>query len=263
MVVDEVLLLGRTKVIDAFFEHIDHLRQIFPKSFHDAVQGPEEDAAVPEKVAFSNKLQCRLVVGFLLEHFHFHHLWKCGINFAFSMRFGHLDVTITRLWSTWFDADGHQCVLILCQEVESQTDDALELRFVGHQVVGGGDDDVGLLAAALDVIGRVGNARCRVATCRLTKHLVIFQHRQMLQYEMLVCLVGHHEEILIGDNGAETFVGAADKALSCAEYIEELFRIVVFAKRPEAAPDAAGHDDAIVVVHGIGLLRNDLPFTLR
>ena len=114
-------------------------------------------------------------------------------------------------------------------------------------MVGWGDDDVDFLAAALDVIGRVGDARCGVSSCRLAQHLVGLEHGQVLQNELFVGLVGHHEEILVGDDGAETLVGATDEAFARAQYVEELLGIVVLAEGPETASDAAGHDDAVVV----------------
>ena len=80
--------------------------------------------------------------------------------------------------------------------------------------------------------------------------MVWTQHGKVFQYELFICFVSHHEEILVRDDRAKTFVGATDKALTRAKYIEELFRIIIFAERPEAATDAASHDDA-VVVHNI------------
>ena len=69
---------------------------------------------------------------------------------------------------------------------------------------------------------------------------------------MLISLVGHHEEVLVRDDGAETLVSAANKTLARTQYIEELFGIVVFAERPKTASDAASHDDA-VVVHNVSI----------
>ena len=103
--------------------------------------------------------------------------------------------------------------MVLGQEIKAQTNDALEFNFVGHQVIGRGDDDIGVCATALDMIGGIGDARSRIAACRLAKHLVGTEHGQMLQDQVFVGFVGHYEEVLVGDDGAETFVGAADKAL--------------------------------------------------
>ena len=123
----------------------------------------------------------------------------------------------------------------------------MKLCFIRYQMVGRSDDDIGVSATTLDVISGVGDARRSISSCRLTKHLVGTQHRQVFQDEMLVGLIGHHEEVLVGDDGTETLVSTADKAFSCAKDIEELLGIVVFAERPKAATDATGHDDAVVV----------------
>ena len=81
-------------------------------------------------------------------------------------------------------------------------------------MVGRGDHNVGLLAAALDMISGVGDAGCCIASSWLAEHLIGLQHGQMLKYQMLICLVGHHEEILIGDDWTKPFIGTTDKALS-------------------------------------------------
>ena len=84
-------------------------------------------------------------------------------------------------------------------------------------MVGRGDDDVGIRAATLDVVGGVCDTRGGVASSRLAQHLVGAQHGQVFQHEVFVGLVGDHEEVLVGDDGAETLVGAADEALARAE----------------------------------------------
>ena len=114
-------------------------------------------------------------------------------------------------------------------------------------MVGRCDDDIGIGATALDVVGRVGDAGCCVAPCWLAKHLVGMEHGQMFQDELFVGFVGHHEEILIGNNGTETLVCATNETLSRAKDIEKLFGVVVFAERPKTATNAARHNDAVVV----------------
>ena len=114
-------------------------------------------------------------------------------------------------------------------------------------MVGRGDNNVGVCAAALNVVSGVRDARGRVAACWFAKYLVRAQHGQVFEHQMLVGLVGHHEEVLVRDDGTETFVGGTDKALARTQYIEELLGIVVFAEGPETASYAASHDDTIVV----------------
>ena len=64
---------------------------------------------------------------------------------------------------------------------------------------------------------------------------------------MFVGFVGHHKEVLVRDDWAETLVCAADETLSRAEDVQKLLWIVIFTKRPETASNAASHDDAVVV----------------
>ena len=106
---------------------------------------------------------------------------------------------------------------MLSQEIESQPDDALELGFIGDEMVGGGDHDVSLGAVTMDMIAGVGDARRGVATRGFAKYLVGAKHGQLFQHQLLIGGVGHHQEIAVGDDGTETFVGALDEALSCSE----------------------------------------------
>ena len=106
--------------------------------------------------------------------------------------------------------------MVLRQEVKTQTDNALELNFISYQMVGGCHHDIGIRATALDVISGVCDARGRITACRLAKHLVVFQHGQVFKHQMLVGFVGHHEKVLVGDDGAEALIGATDEALSRA-----------------------------------------------
>ena len=252
--VDEVLLFGRAEVVFPFFEHLDHLRQELPESLHYAVQGPNEDAAVPEVVAFCDKLHCCFIIRLFLEPLNLDNTRTFRIDFVeyfvflhSAFRIRHLNIPIPRFRSARFDADGHQCLWVLGQKTEAQADDALEFGFVGHEMVGRRHHDVGLFATAFDVVGRVSDARGRVATRRLAKHLVGLEHRQVLQNQMLVGLVGHHEEVFVGDDGAEPLVGAADEALPGAKNIKELLGIVVFAEWPKTTTDAASHYDTVVI----------------
>ena len=143
-------------------------------------------------------------------------------------------------------------------------------------MVGRSNHDIGIFALALDVIGGVGDAWGGVSPCRLAQHLVWLEHRQMFQNQMFVGFVGHHEEILVGNDGAKPFVGASDETLACAKDIEKLFGVVILAERPKAATDAAGHDDAIIVhkwyfdgdaiiasLQGYSIFNNSFPFSLK
>ena len=92
----------------------------------------------------------------------------------------------------------------------------VKFNLVGHQMVGRCDHDVGFLAARLDVVGSIGDARCCIASGWLTKHLIRLEHRKVIQNELFIGFVGHHEEIFVGDDGTETFVGASDEAFTRA-----------------------------------------------
>lgn len=66
---------------------------------------------------------------------------------------------------------------------------------------------------------------------------------------MLVGGIGDDNEILGRDDWQETLESGADETLARAQDVEKLLGLVVFAQRPEAAPDAARHNDTVLVAH--------------
>ena len=92
----------------------------------------------------------------------------------------------------------------------------MEFYFIGHQMVGWSDNNIGILAAALNMICSIGNAWRSVSPCWFTKHLVWAQHGQMFQNELLISFVGNYEKILVRNDGTETLVGSAYETFSCA-----------------------------------------------
>ena len=105
---------------------------------------------------------------------------------------------------------------MLSQKVETQADNALKLHLVGDQMIGGSDHNIGVVALTLDTVAGVGDTGGCIASGGFAEHLLGLQHGQMFQREMLIGGVGHHQKVLVGDDRAETLVGASDKAFSCA-----------------------------------------------
>ena len=93
--------------------------------------------------------------------------------------------------------------------------------------------------------GGIGDARGRVASHRFAEHLALSDFRNVPQYLLFITVVGHDQEIFSRSQFFETLVRHAYKRLAGAEDIEELLGLGLAAFGPEAAADAAGHDDAI------------------
>ena len=154
----------------------------------------------------------------------------------------HLDIPVAGLGAAWADADGHQSVAVLFHIVEAATDNPCELHGVGYQMVGRCNGYGRLGAFAEDVVGGVGDTGGCVAAHRFAKHLVILEFGQVFEHQLLVGGVGNHDEMLGRYQRQEAFEGGAYEALASSEDIKELLGHIVFAERPEAASNAAGHN---------------------
>lgn len=134
-------------------------------------------------------------------------------------------------------------------EIERFADGLEELVFLEHELVGGDDDDVGLWAACLDAVGGVGDAGRGVAPGGLGQDLVVGEEGELLLDEPDVAPIGDDVDVFSGDDFLKAVDGHLQERSPCAEEIEKLFRPVFTAEGPEAATDAAAHDDAIIIVH--------------
>ena len=157
-----------------------------------------------------------------------------------------LDISVARVGTGGLDAHGHQGV-VAGGEVEALADDGAEVLLVEDQVVRRGDDHFGPGVALHERVGRIGDAGGRVAADRLAEHLLRGDLGDVLQHQVLVFDVGHHEKVLGRDHLGKSFVGVADEGFSRSEDVEELLRTRLPALGPEASSDASRHDDAIFV----------------
>ena len=63
-----------------------------------------------------------------------------------------------------------------------------------------------------------------------------------------IFLVGHHPHVLYWADGLQTVHGELDEGTSHAHDIDELLGVAGGGHGPEAAADAAGHDDDLYIV---------------
>ena len=133
-------------------------------------------------------------------------------------------------------------------EVEALADDGAEGPLVEDEVIRRRDDHFGLGIDLLQKVGRVGDAGGRVAADGLAQHLLGPQLGQMLEHELLVAAVRDDQKALGRNHRREPFEGVSDEGFARPQNIEELFGHRLSAFGPEAAADAARHDDAISVV---------------
>lgn len=108
-----------------------------------------------------------------------------------------------------------------------------------------GDDHLRSRIALLQSVGCITDAGSRVASDGFAEYLFRPEFRDLFQHEVFVAGVGHDQEIFSRSQFFETLVRHAYKRLAGAEDIEELLGLGLAAFGPEAAADAAGHDDAI------------------
>ena len=210
------------------------LGQVGAHRFDDVADFPDEDAGVPEKFAALQERLRQLQVGFFGE----------TLDLADGPVVRYLDIAVARFRTGGLDADGHQSRPVV-DEVEAFADDGAEILLVEDQVIRRGDDHLRSRIALLQSVGCITDAGSRVASDGFAEYLFRPEFRDLFQHEVFVAGVGHDQEIFSRSQFFETLVRHAYKRLAGAEDIEELLGLGLAAFGPEAAADAAGHDDAI------------------
>ena len=139
---------------------------------------------------------------------------------------------------------------MILDEVKSAVDALPELLLIDDQMVAGGYHHLGIGIDGFDVVGCPGDAGSGIAACGLEQDLVVLDLRQLFLDEGLVALVSDQDDILNGHNAVDAVKGHLQQGASCAEEIDELFRLGGFGEGPKSAADASAHDNAIsVVIH--------------
>ena len=210
------------------------LGEVFLEGLDDRAHLPHEDARIPVKLTGLQEHPRQFDVGLLGE----------ALDLADGLVVRDLDVAVARVGTRGFDAHGHQRV-VLRGEVETLGDDRPEVVFVEDQVIRRGDDHLRSRIALLQSVGCITDAGSRVASDGFAEYLFRPEFRDLFQHEVFVAGVGHDQEIFSRSQFFETLVRHAYKRLAGAEDIEELLGLGLAAFGPEAAADAAGHDDAI------------------
>lgn len=202
----------------------------------DALRRPDEDPGIPEVIARRQVAHGGLQIGFLAERSDRRDLPDgCG-----------LDIAVARIGTRGADAYGHQRVARL-GKLHAGGDVAAELLFVEDEVVGRCHDHRRLGLQRPEAEGRIGDAGGRIAPDGLAQHLLGLQFGELLEHQLPVGGIRHHEEVLRRDERCKTLERMADEALPRAQNIEELLGKMASAGRPEAAADSSGHDDAVAI----------------
>ena len=212
------------------------LGQVFAEGLDDGLHLPDEDTRIPVELAGLEEGLRQLEIGLFGE----------ALDFADGVVVRNLDVAVTRIGACGFDAHGQQCVVPV-GEFEALADDRAEIVLVEDQVIRRRDDHFGVGVLPEQRIGRIGDAGGRIAADRLAEHLFLPDFGDVLQYQILVFVVRHDEEIPGGDDFCKALVGVADKRFPGSEDVEELFWHRLPALGPETRSDAAGHDDTIFI----------------
>jgi hypothetical protein len=78
----------------------------------------------------------------------------------------------------------------------------------------------------------------------------------MLQNEVFVALVSHHNEVLDWHNIGKSFVCVSDERATSAEDVQKLFREVLTTLRPKTSAYATSHNNTIAItLHTIFTLK--------
>ena len=139
----------------------------------------------------------------------------------------------------------------------SQKDVFDERIFVGDELVGGRDDKRGGGVDVLDAVGGPCHDGGGVATNTLAEKTLGRKVRQLLHNHGRILGEGGNEDMVLGQDVAETLVGLLKQRLARAEEIDELFRLRAAADGPQAPPLASRKDEAIEMVGIICLVFHD------
>ena len=176
------------------------LRQVLAYSLDDILHLPNEDTRIPEELARLYKYLRQLQVRLLGEALHTRNLRVVAL----------LDISVACLGTTRCDADGHQGVVVGCK-VDGILHDRVELSLVEDEVVGRGHNHHCIGCEVAQVVCCIADARCSVAAYRLAEYLVLLNLGNMLQDELLVASICHHDEILGRHKVCKSFVGHSQK----------------------------------------------------
>ena len=228
--------VGRGKRCGPLGKESVELRKVAFEGREDAPRRPDEDAGIPEVAARRQIAHGGLQVGFLAER---------GDRRDFAGGCG-LDIAVARIGTRGADAYGHQRVACL-GELHAGGDVTAELLLIEDEVVGRRHDHRRLGLQRSEAEGRIGDAGGRIAPDGFAQHLLGLQFGELLEHQLPVGGIRHHEEVLRRDERCKTLERMADEALSGAQNVEELLGKAASAGWPEAAADAAGHDDAVAI----------------
>ena len=101
-------------------------------------------------------------------------------------------------------------------------------------MVRGGHNHRSLGVECRNTEGGIRNTRRSVATDRLSEHLFGAEFGKFAQHLLGVDIIGHHQEVLVGNNSAESLKGVAQEGTTRAEDIQKLFGTLTTAEWPES-----------------------------
>ncbi len=211
---------------------------VFGDAVGDGLDIPDEDAGIPEVVACLEVVLGGCEVGLFLEGADLADFTADGL--------GCFDIAITSLGTGRTDANGDDGWFV-CREGEGVLDDALELNGVHHDGIGRGHGDIGCGVFLADAPAGPGDAGGGVACCGFGQDMVGGDVGELLLDDLYVGGISHNPEIAHGTDVLEAVHGELDEGTATAEDVDELLGVFGGAEGPEAAADAAGHDDYVSV----------------
>ena len=206
----------------------------------NGVNVPHEDASVPIVVASGKVVLGGGEVGLFLEGFYIIYLICVGWG-------GCSNIAIAYFRAAGLDANGHNGFFVGCV-AQSLAQYSLKLCGIDYQSIGGGYNDVGSWMLLLDLPAGISNTWSGIACLRLGENVICGHVWDLLLDDADIVLVGHHPHVLDRADGLQTVHDELDEGTSHAHDIDELFGVAGGGYGPEAAADAAGHDDYLCIV---------------
>ena len=219
-------------------EVAQHRGEYLAEAFYAVAGVGDEQARVPEEFAAVHEHLREAALRLLRER-----LYTVQVG---ADRLSHLYVSVARFGACGLHSHGEQTV-VRRHEVESVVDVACESLLVEYGLVGRGDYDIGVGVDSCDAVCGPCGAGGGVAVYGFGEHIVLAELWQLFRHDVGVSHVGDDKDVLLRHYLGKAVVGLLQLCAPRAEEVDELFRILLAAARPQPAPLASGKNHAKVI----------------
>lgn len=218
------------------------LRGLAGEFTHDGGDGPDKHAGIPTEAALGEELLGEIAAGFFAEAFHLVGQ-VLAVEAGDAGALAALDVAVGRAGPGGFDADGDEAIAF-AGDGEGIAHDGLVGLGIGDELVGGQHHHDGLRVTCGDETHAEGDSRRGIAFRGLGDDIGGGDLRRYLAHGSDLFFIGENENVFHGNQTVEAGDGLRQQGAG-AEKVEQLFRFVIAAERPEARAGTTGEDQGV------------------